>query len=153
VILFTRNRKLPFWAVSDAICCSAPIGLGMVRIANFINGELFGRVTDLPWGMVFPRGGPEPRHPSQLYELALEGIVLFAVLHLLSRNDSIRSRAGTLTGVFFTGYAVARGIAELARQPDAHIGFLVGGATMGQLLSVPVFAFGLYLIVRAQRRA
>ena len=153
VILFTRKRGLPFWSVSDAICCSAPIGLACVRIANFINGELFGRVTDVPWAMVFPRGGPEPRHPSQLYEMALEGIVLFVVLHLLSRNEAIRTKPGLLTGVFFAGYAIARGTVELVRQPDPQLGFLVGGATMGQLLSIPVLLFGLFMIWRARRRS
>ena len=148
VYLFARSRKREFWAVSDAIAVSAPIGLFSVRIANFINGELLGRVTDVPWGIVFPRGGPMPRHPSQLYEAALEGILLFALLHYLSRIDAVRERRGLLTGVLMLGYAASRVIVETVRQPDAHIGFFAGGTTMGQWLSVPVLLLGIYLVAR-----
>jgi len=151
LILFVRRRGLSLLAVSDTLACAAPLGLFAVRIANFINGELYGRVSDVPWGMVFPGGGPLPRHPSQLYEAALEGVVLFIVLFVLSRFDGVRLRPGMLTGFFLIGYAAARGLVELARQPDAHIGFLIGGTTMGQLLSLPVLLFGLYLVFRARK--
>ena len=153
MILFTRKRDLDLLAMSDAIACAAPIGLFLVRIANFINGELYGRVTDAPWGMVFPGGGDLPRHPSQLYEAALEGLVLFLILFAVSRSERIRMKTGMLTGIFFIGYAAARGLVELVRQPDAHLGLLLGGATMGQLLSIPVLLLGLYLVIRAQRTA
>lgn len=153
VLVFVRRRGLKLWAVSDAVACAAPIGLFLVRVANFINGELYGRVTDVPWGMVFPGGGPLPRHPSQLYEAVLEGLLLFLVLYVLSRKDSIRNSPGLLSGVFFIGYALGRGVVELVRQPDAHLGFLVGGTTMGQLLTIPVLLFGIYLIFRAKRAA
>ena len=151
IIIFTKLRRIPFWRFSDAISCSAPIGLFSVRIANFINGELYGRVTTVPWGMVFPSGGTEPRHPSQLYEAFLEGIVLFVLLYLIAQKEEYRERTGLLTGIFMVGYSGARGFVELVRQPDAHIGILIGGMTMGQWLSVPVFLFGLYLIFRPHK--
>ncbi|MBT3992224.1 MAG: prolipoprotein diacylglyceryl transferase [Rhodospirillaceae bacterium] len=151
VILFCRQRKLSYWAVGDAVACATPIGLFFGRIANFINGELFGRISDVPWAMVFPHGGPLPRHPSQLYEAALEGLLLFIILFLLSKSDRWRLKAGFLSGVFMVGYAAARGFVELFRQPDAHIGFLFGTFTMGQLLSVPLVALGLYLIFRPEK--
>ena len=152
-LMFTMRRKLNPFAVGDAIVCAAPIGLFLGRLANFINGELYGRVTDAPWGVVFPTGGELPRHPSQLYEAGLEGLVLFAILFWLSRIESIRTRPGVLSGVFMLGYSIARALVELVRQPDDHIGFLAGGATMGQLLSIPVLLFGLYLIFRPRRTA
>lgn len=153
MILFARRRGLSMLRLSDALTCAAPIGLFFGRIANFINGELFGRVSDVPWAMVFPAGGPEPRHPSQLYEALLEGLVLFLVLLAASRSAAIRSRPGLLTGIFCAGYAVARAAAEFAREPDAHLGLVVGAATMGQLLSLPLLALGLYMVWRAARAA
>ena len=122
------------------------------RIANFINGELWGRPAPdwLPWAMVFPTGGDVPRHPSQLYQAAMEGVVLFAVMFTLSRRDSIRARFGTLTGVFLIGYGLARIIGEFFRQPDEFLGFLYAGATMGQLLSLPMIVIGLWLVWQAK---
>jgi len=152
IFLFARSRRIDFLHLTDLVACAAPIGLFFGRIANFINGELFGRVSDVSWAMVFPRGGPEPRHPSQLYEAALEGLVLFIVLHILWRWKSVRLRPGILTGVFLTGYATARLTVELFRQPDAYLGFLLGGTTMGQWLSVPMLGLGLglFLMLRAR---
>jgi phosphatidylglycerol:prolipoprotein diacylglycerol transferase len=129
-----------------------PIGLFFGRIANFINGELFGRVSHLPWAMVFPEGGPDPRHPSQLYEAGLEGLVLFLILALLARRPGIRGRHGLVSGVFLLGYGCARMFLEFFRQPDAQLGFLIGGATMGQLLCLPMLAGGLFLIFYALRQ-
>ena len=120
------------------------------RIANFVNGELFGRVADVPWGVVFPRGGELPRHPSQLYEAFLEGLLLFAVLAILAHRPGIRARIGFLTGVFLVGYGFARTFVELFREPDAHLGFILGQITMGQILSTPMVLLGLYLMVRAR---
>ena len=151
IILFCRQRKLSYWAVGDAVACATPIGLFFGRIANFFNGELFGRVSDVPWAMVFPHGGSMPRHPSQLYEAGLEGFALFILLYVLSKNENLRLKPGFLSGVFMIGYAAARGLVELFRQPDAHIGFLFGNFTMGQLLSVPLVALGLYLIFRPEK--
>ena len=126
----------------------APLGLFFGRLANFINGELFGRVTDVPWAVVFPRGGPDPRHPSQIYEALGEGAILFAVLLWLAGKEGRRRRTGFLTGVFLAGYGAARTVAEVFRQPDAHLGFLSFGTTMGQWLSVPLLAMGLVLMFR-----
>ncbi|MEE9544387.1 MAG: prolipoprotein diacylglyceryl transferase [Rhodospirillales bacterium] len=151
-VLFTRRRRLRLLPLADIVACAAPIGLFLGRLANFINGELYGRVSDVSWAMVFPRGGPTPRHPSQIYEALLEGFVLFFLLHLFWRRESLRRRPGFLCGLFFVGYAVARATAELFRQPDAHIGFLWAGSTMGQWLSLPMLALGLYLIFRSFRR-
>ena len=149
LFLFCRQRKISFLGFADIIACAVPIGLFFGRLANFINGELWGRVTDVPWAMVFPTGGPEPRHPSQLYEAGLEGVVLFLILFALLRCGA-RKRPGTLVGTFLLGYGVARITAEFFRQPDANLGFLWGGATMGQLLSLPLLVIGAWLIWRAR---
>ena len=151
ILLFTRARRLPVLAFSDVIAEAIPIGLFFGRIANFINGELFGRETDIPWAMVFPNGGPVPRHPSQLYESVCEGLLLFLLL-LLAEHRGARRRPGIVTGLFLIGYAVARMSGELFRQPDAQLGFLVFGTTMGQLLSIPVLIAGFILIWWARRQ-
>jgi len=151
ILLFTRARRLPVLAFSDVIAEAIPIGLFFGRIANFINGELFGRETDIPWAMVFPNGGPVPRHPSQLYEAVCEGLLLFLLL-LLAEHRGARLRPGIVTGLFLIGYAVARMSGELFRQPDAQLGFLVFGTTMGQLLSIPVLIAGFILIWWARRQ-
>jgi phosphatidylglycerol:prolipoprotein diacylglycerol transferase len=140
VVVFCRRRKLPILLTGDILATSATIGLGLGRIGNFINGELWGRTTDLPWGMIFPGGGPLPRHPSQLYEAALEGLLLFVILYFMHRR---RVAEGVPFFCFFIGYGLFRFLIEFVRQPDAHLGFLWGGATMGQLLSLPMILFGL----------
>jgi len=150
--LFARRRKLSFVRVGDLVCVVVPIGLFFGRLANFVNGELWGRPADVPWAMVFPRAGDIPRHPSQLYEATLEGLVLFAVLMLLVRGGALK-RPGLLAGSFLTGYALARMFCELFREPDVQLGFLFGFTTMGQLLSVPVLLAGLYLIWRAKSKS
>lgn len=149
--LFCRQRGLSFLAFSDLIASAVPIGLFFGRVANFINGELWGRPSNVPWAMIFPNAGPEPRHPSQLYEAGLEGIVLFLILFALVRWTDIRERPGALTGVFLMGYAVARIFVEFFREPDSFLGFLWFGATMGQLLSVPVFLLGLWAVLQARK--
>ncbi|MEK9752782.1 MAG: prolipoprotein diacylglyceryl transferase [Rhodospirillaceae bacterium] len=149
--LFCRRRGIRPLVLGDLCARVAPVGLFFGRIANFINGELYGRVTDTPWGIVFPRGGADPRHPSQLYEAALEGVVLFILINLLARLPGVRQKPGFLTGVFVAGYAASRMLVELVRQPDAQIGFLSLGSTMGQWLSVPMLVVGLYMMVRARR--
>ena len=150
--LFAWRRGIPWLALGDLVSAAAPIGLFFGRLANFVNGELWGRPTAVPWGMVFPDAGPKPRHPSQLYEAALEGLVLFAVCAVVVFAMRGLERKGLVAGVFLAGYALARGVAELFRQPDAHLGFLLGGATMGQLLSIPVLLAGIWLIRRALPR-
>ena len=150
IVWFTRARKIPLFAFSDIITAAIPIGLFFGRIANFINGELFGRPTQVPWAMVFPNGGSMPRHPSQLYEAVCEGILLFLLLFAAERLGA-RQRPGIVTGLFLAGYAVARMSGELFREPDSQLGYLVFGTTMGQLLSVPLLIAGLAITFWAQR--
>jgi len=149
---FSLRHKIKALALGDLVAAAAPIGLFFGRIANFINGELYGRVTDVPWAMVFPNGGPEPRHPSQLYQATLEGLVLFIALYFLVRNDKLRARHGFISGAFLVGYGCARMIGEVFREPDAFLGF-IGPFTMGQLLSVPMILIGLFLMLRAKDNA
>lgn len=148
---FTRRRNIPFWAFIDLAAVVTPIGLFFGRLANFINAELWGRVSDAPWAMVFPNGGPFARHPSQLYEAALEGLVLLVVLHWVWRRASWRNTPGVISGAFLIGYGLSRIVVEFFREPDAHLGFLVGGTTMGQWLSLPMVLAGVALIVYARR--
>ena len=147
-LLFCRKYGVRFFQLIDVIACAAPIGLFFGRLANFINGELYGRTTDVAWGMVFPYGGSEPRHPSQLYEAGLEGIVLFTVMTLLLKRTNARDKPGMLGGLFIAGYALSRIIVEVFREPDDFLGFFMGYVTMGQLLSLPMLAYGLYLALR-----
>ncbi len=150
--LFARRQGVDPIALSDLVAAAAPIGLFLGRLANFINGELFGRVSDVPWAVVFPRGGDQPRHPSQLYEAGLEGLVLFVVLYVLVRSGGLSHR-GRVGGAFLCGYGVSRFVVEFFREPDDHLGFLFAGATMGQLLSVPMILLGLALIIWSARRS
>ncbi len=151
---FCRRNAIPLLGFSDRIATVVPVGLGLGRLANFVNGELWGRPAPdwLPWAMIFPRAGMIPRHPSQIYQALLEGLVLFIVMISLSRIASLRARFGLLTGVFLCGYAAARITGEFFREPDAFLGFLAFGATMGQLLSIPMAVAGLWLIVRSRPR-
>jgi phosphatidylglycerol:prolipoprotein diacylglycerol transferase len=148
VLLFARSRGLPILSMGDVTCAVGPIGLFLGRLANFVNGELWGRPTDVPWAMVFPGGGPIPRHPSQLYEATLEGLVLLALLALLLRAGGLK-RPGLTVGCFAVGYAIARTTSEFFREPDVQLGFLWHGTTMGMLLSVPLFLAGLGFIAYA----
>ena len=148
--LYCRQQKVDFVRFGDRLVTVVPIGLFLGRCANFVNGELWGRVSDVPWAMVFPTGGAEPRHPSQLYQAMLEGLLLFVVLQVLVRVPAIRARRGFLAGVFIAGYGLARIIGEVFRQPDAHLGLLFAGATMGQLLSVPMLIVGGWMIARSR---
>ena len=151
VVLFAWRRKISILSLGDITCAVGPIGLCLGRLANFINGELWGRPTDVPWAMVFPNGGPLPRHPSQLYEAALEGLVLLIVLALAIRAGALK-RPGLIIGIFAVGYAVARSFCEMFREPDAQLGFLFGGLTMGMLLSVPLLLAGIGFVVYARKR-
>ncbi len=151
VALFGYKRKIPILSLGDLTCAAGPIGIFLGRLANFINGELWGRASDVPWAMVFPGGGPLPRHPSQLYEAALEGLLLFIILGLLVRRGGLQ-RPGLVIGAFALCYGVARMISEFFREPDAQLGFLWGGLTMGMLLSIPLMLFGIILIAMALKR-
>lgn len=147
---YCRSRKLPFWEVADAVIVAAPVGLFLGRIGNFINGELYGRQTDVPWAMVFPHAGPFPRHPSQLYEAILEGIVLFLILWRL-KNRPLPS--GALVSVFLCGYGSFRFFVEFFREPDPQLGILLGLLSMGQILSLLMVVAGplLFLLLRRTR--
>ena len=137
--LYCRRHGLPFLMLADRIFTVAPLGLALGRLGNFINGELWGRVTDVPWGMVFPQAGPEPRHPSQLYELSLEGVALFALLWFTRKRDW---PTGARVALFLVGYAVARIFCEQFREPDPQLGFLFDHVTMGMTLSSVMLAAG-----------
>jgi phosphatidylglycerol:prolipoprotein diacylglycerol transferase len=147
IIVFAWRRGIPFLSYLDVVSAAAPIGLFLVRIANLINGELWGRVTHVPWAIVFPRVGPEPRHPSQLYEAALEGIALGLILLLLVRLGALK-RPGLIAGCFGLGYAAGRSIAELFREPD---GLVFGPITIGMAYSAPMALIGALLISNAMR--
>ncbi len=147
-LLFAHLKKIPPLAMGDILVCVAPIGLFFGRLANFVNAELFGRVTrSVPWAMIFPNGGPLPRHPSQLYEACLEGVVLFCVLNALWWfSPRLRNRQGFLFGLFLVLYAVFRFGIEFTREPDAHLGFVFYTLSMGQILCVPMALCGLWFI-------
>ena len=151
MMVYSRRKEIELLKLTDLVAVATPIGLFFGRIANFINGELYGRVSDVSWAMVFPRGGSAPRHPSQLYEAALEGVLLFVLLNLLIRVEAVRKHPGALTGVFLIGYSAARATLETFREPDAHIGLLIGGSTMGQWLSAPMAIAGIALLIWAGR--
>jgi phosphatidylglycerol:prolipoprotein diacylglycerol transferase len=148
-VMFSWKNRKSFWKIADLIIVTAPIGLGLGRIGNFINGELYGRVTNLPWGMIFPRGGPLPRHPSQLYESALEGGVLFAILWFLKDK---KLPTGGLLPLFILFYGCFRFFVEFFREPDAHIGFIIGPFTLGQVFSSIMIAGGVILYLYLKRK-
>ena len=151
VILFAAKRGIPMLSLGDVTCAAGPIGLFLGRLANFVNAELWGRATDAPWAMVFPGGGPLARHPSQLYEAALEGLALLAILALLIHGGALK-RPGFIIGAFAIGYAIMRSFCELFREPDAQLGFLWGELTMGMVLSLPLLVAGIGFIALALRR-
>ncbi len=150
VALFSRKRAIPFFSLADVCCAVYPIGHFLGRIANFVNGELWGRPSDVAWAVVFPGGGPFPRHPSQLYEAALEGLLLLLVLAWFIRRGALK-RPGLVTGVFAIGYGLTRCFCELFREPDAQLGFFWGGLTMGMLLSIPLMLAGAAFVWHALR--
>jgi phosphatidylglycerol:prolipoprotein diacylglycerol transferase len=144
-----RKYGVDFWRAADLVIVTAPIGLGLGRLGNFINGELYGRVTDVPWGMVFPSGGPFPRHPSQLYECLLEGVLLFTILWLLKDRKLAQ---GSLVALFLVLYGLFRFIVEFFREPDVQLGFIAGPFTMGQVLSVLTALAGVVFFFLLRRR-
>ncbi|WP_340162156.1 prolipoprotein diacylglyceryl transferase [uncultured Hoeflea sp.] len=153
MILFARSRNIPVFNLFDVVCAVVPVGLFFGRLANFINAELWGKLTDVPWAFVFPTGGPFPRHPTQLYEAALEGLLLLAVLAWLIYRRQALKRRGMIAGSFVAGYALSRIFVEFFREPDAHIGYLAGGwLTMGMVLSLPMLAVGLWVLSTARPR-
>lgn len=155
IIWFCSRNHVPILGFADRIAAAAPVGLALGRVANFINGELWGRPAPdwFPLAMIYPQAGPVPRYPSELIEAFLEGVLLLITMLLLLRNGRLRERFGWLTGAFLVGYGICRMIAECFRQPDAFLGYLAGGLTMGQILSIPMILAGACLIWMAGRRA
>ncbi|MBI5016197.1 MAG: prolipoprotein diacylglyceryl transferase [Deltaproteobacteria bacterium] len=147
--LFSRRQSTPLLRLGDALALAVTPGLFFGRLANFVNGELYGRVSDIPWAMVFPGGGPLPRHPSQLYEALLEGPLLGAIVWLAGVASGYRE--GRRTAAFLLGYAALRFLVEFTREPDRQLGFLVGFLTMGQLLSLALFVAGVGALVASRR--
>lgn len=150
--IFAWRQNISILAMFDLVSAAAPIGLFFGRIANFINSELWGRITDEPWGVIFPNGGPAPRHPSQLYEAALEGIVILIILRILTHRFDALKRPGTIWGSFIALYGMARVFIEFYREPDIQLGYLYGGwFTMGMVLSIPMIIIGLLIVWQAPR--
>ncbi|MEP9373941.1 prolipoprotein diacylglyceryl transferase [Mesorhizobium sp. KR1-2] len=151
MILFARSRRIPIWTMFDVIAAGVPVALGLVRLTNFINSELWGRITDAPWAIEFPNGGPFTRHPSQLYEAALEGLVLFFVLRVLTHRFLKLKSPGFVSGAFVAGYGASRIFVEFFREPDPQLGYLFGGwLTMGMVLSVPMVLIGIWAMATAK---
>jgi phosphatidylglycerol:prolipoprotein diacylglycerol transferase len=148
-LLYAHRKKIPFLSLIDMAALCAPVGLGLGRIGNFINGELYGRQTDVAWGIIFPGSDGVPRHPSQLYEAFLEGIVLYFIVRLVSRKSAVN---GVTTCTAIAGYGLFRFIVEFFRQPDAHLGLFFGFFSMGQLLSLPMFIAGISAAISLSRR-
>ena len=149
LVWFSQRQGIPTYQVADLATAVTPIGLGFGRIGNFINGELYGRATDVDWCMVFPSGGPACRHPSQLYEAGLEGVFLFTLLWVVAKTAP---PPGTIFWSFISGYGVCRMIVEFVREPDAHLGFILGSFSMGQLLSLPMVVVGIIMLAIGYQR-
>ena len=146
---FSKRQGIHVYTIADLAASVTQIGLGFGRLGNFINGELYGRATDVDWCMVFPAGGPACRHPSQLYEAGLEGLLLFTILWLIGRKTT---PPGTIFWSFITGYGLCRLVVELFREPDAHLGFIFGSLSMGQILSLPMIVVGVFMLSLGYQR-
>lgn len=148
---FSHSIKMPFLKVTDLVVLYVPIGIFLGRLANFINDELWGRVTDVPWAVRFPNGGFLPRHPSQIYEALAEGVLMFVVLNVLWRYKAVKERTGLVSSVFAVMYALMRMGMEQFREPDTQLGFFFNVITMGQILSLPLLIVGVFYMVRLIR--
>lgn len=146
MIIYAKRFKFSYFQVNDLVVLPVSVGIFFGRIANFINDELWGRVTDVPWAVRFPKGGFLPRHPSQLYESFLEGLVIFVVLNWIWKSEWVRTRKGFVSAVFAILYSTFRSFVEIFREPDEQVGFLFGYMTMGQMLSLPLFVAGVVVI-------
>jgi len=147
IFIFSRKTQINFFKFSDIISCVAPIGILLGRVANFINGELYGKVTTLSWGVIFPNGGNLSRHPSQIYEAALEGIFLFLIINYLALKKKFLYRAGYISAIFLILYSILRIFSEIFREPDIHLGLLFNYFSMGTLLSLISIIIGLFIIL------
>ena len=148
--LFGKRHDIGLDRLLDLGAAATPVGLGLGRLANFVNGELYGRVTDVPWAFVFPHGGAAPRHPSQLYEFALEGVFLFVLINIAVFRFKILTKPGRAAGIYAVTYAGSRIMVEFVREPDAQLGFFGGFITMGMILSLPLIAIGVWLLLRSR---
>ena len=146
MILYCKKKQIPLLRFADIFAAITPIGLFFGRIANFVNGELYGRVTDVSWAIIFPYGGPFPRHPSQIYEALLEGLLLFIILNIGWRISCLREIPGRLSGLFLLGYGLARTFVEFFREPDTFYTILGINLTTGQVLSIPMILIGAYFL-------
>ena len=146
IFIFSKNKNISFFKYSDVVACVAPIGIFLGRIANFINGELYGKISTLPWGIIFPNAGNLPRHPSQIYEAMLEGIVLFLIINYLALKRKLLYKTGFISGSFLIYYSILRIFSESFREPDAHVGLIFDYFSMGTLLSIITFLIGLLII-------
>ena len=146
-LIFSKKTESNFFKFADIISCAAPIGIFLGRIANFINGELYGKITTLPWGIIFPNGGNLPRHPSQIYEAMLEGVVLFLIINYLALKKELLYRTGYISSIFLILYSILRIFSEIYREPDVHLGLLLNYFSMGTLLSLLTFIIGLFIIL------
>ena len=144
LFLYSKRHKIHIFKLSDIVCAAAPIGLFFGRIANFINGELYGIPSKLPWAVRFPNGGISLRHPSQIYEALLEGVLLFVILFILSRSPKVKT--GVVSGVFLLGYGLFRALVEFVREPDSQLGLIGGFISMGQILCLPMIIGGLFIV-------
>jgi phosphatidylglycerol---prolipoprotein diacylglyceryl transferase len=151
IIAFAVYHKLNMFRLADIVCACVPVGLFLGRLANFVNGELYGRVTTSSWGVVFPGSDDQPRHPSQLYEAVGEGVILFIILAILIHIRGVRERVGLVSAVFLVGYASVRFMVEFVREPDAHLGTLSFGLTMGQTLCIPMVVGAVVVVLVARR--
>lgn len=147
VWIFCLRYKKKLLAVTDLIACATPIGLFFGRIANFINAELYGKKTDVAWGIIFPNTDLQPRHPSQLYEAFMEGVLLFLIMLIIVRIPNIRKQVGCISGIFLIFYSIFRMFVEIFREPDSHIGYVFNLFTLGQLLCIPMLLLGLFLCI------
>ena len=146
ILIYSKNNKVSFFKYSDIIACVSPIGIFLGRIANFINGELFGKTSTLPWAVIFPNGGNVARHPSQIYEALLEGVVLFIFINFIAQKKRLLFKTGYISGVFLISYSILRIFAEIFREPDKHIGYIFNYFSMGVLLSFLTLIAGFLVI-------
>lgn len=152
IFIFARRNKIKFFSVMDMVAAVAPLGILLGRLANFINGELYGRITTSEFGMIFPHGGPLPRYPSQLMEASLEGLALFLILMFLYWKKECWKKPALVSGAFLIFYGCFRIISECFREPDVQLGYFFEAVTMGQILSIPMIIFGIYLVINAKRK-
>ena len=151
ILIFSKKNRTSFFKLTDIISCVAPIGICLGRIANFINGELYGKISALPWAVIFPEGGNIPRHPSQIYEALLEGVILFALINYFALKKQLLFKTGYISGLFLISYSILRIVSEIFREPDIHLGLFFNYFSLGTLLSMTTFILGLVIIITAKK--